>query len=234
MKKLGFIIFIAALVVGVVIAKFTSFGSSAFNSPASFIFGSKLHGSGNLISQTRNTGDFKVVKVGGILNVVINKSDTQSVVVEADDNIAPVIKTRVRSGVLEIWSDKKFRSKKKVTIRIGSPSISGIDSSGVAKVRYTGIDNESLDVESSGASKVELEGNVGSIMVESSGASKVLGEKLVAENAEVEGSGAAKVLMTVNSKLRVSASGASRIKYKGDPGVIEKSTSGAASVSKIN
>ncbi|MDH3492090.1 MAG: DUF2807 domain-containing protein [Acidobacteriota bacterium] len=234
MKKLGFLIFGATLVVGVILANFTSFGSSAIKSPLSYLFGSKIHGSGNIISETRNTGEFSGVQVGGILNVEIKRAEKLSVVVEADDNIAPNIKTVVKAGVLKIWSEKSFKSHGRVTVRVTAPNIESIDTSGVANVIFTGVSNESLEIEASGASKVELEGTVDSLDVDMSGASKVKASKLVAARVEVDGSGASALAIKVTSALRADLSGASSVRYTGDPLELQKSVSGAGKVRKID
>lgn len=234
MKKFGFLIFGAALVVGVILANFTSFGSSAIKSPLSFLFGSKIKGSGNIISETRNTGDFSGVHVSGILNVEIKKAEKVSVVVEADDNIAPTIKTVVEAGVLKIWSEKPFRSHGRVTVHVSAPDIESINSSGVAKVKFAGVNNETLKLDTSGASKIELEGTVDLLDVDMSGASKVKASKLVATKAEVDGSGASSLAVNVVAALRADVSGASSVRYTGDPLELKKSVSGAGKVRKID
>ena len=234
MKKIAFLVFGLALVTGVVLASITSIGNGRLRSPVSFVFGSKVHGSGNIVTDNRQTGDFSGVDVGGILNVEIKKGETVSVIVEADDNVAPLIKTVVKDGTLKIWSEKKFKTKNGVRVFVSAPNIERIDSSGVAKVSYTGISGGSLEVEASGASKVELAGNVESLDIDMSGASRIAAKKLVAETADVDGSGAASLTVQVNSTLRADVSGPSSVNYSGDPAELKKSVSGAGRVNKID
>ncbi len=233
MKKIGFIIFVTALVAGIVIANFTSIGSDVVRAPFSFILGSHIHGSGNLVTEKRKTGDFKAVDVGGNLNIEIVQSEKVSVTVEADDNILPAIKTEVYDGVLRIWSESKYKTSHSVAIRISAPSVEEIETSGVARATFTGINNESIRVNSSGASKVSLSGSINSLEVEMSGASKIYASKLKAERASIDGSGASSAEVEVVSYLSANLSGASGVSYKGDPAEIKKSVSGAANVSKV-
>ena len=234
MKKLGIIIFGVALVLGVVLANFTSFGSAAFKSPVSFVFGSRVHGSGNVITESRNTGDFNGIAVSGILNVEVTKAEKVSVVVEADDNIAPLIKTVVKAGTLKIWSEKRFKSGGRITIKVAAPNIENLDTSGVSKITFKGVSNDSLNIETSGASKVTVEGTATSLNIDMSGASKVSARNLVAEKANIDGSGASSAVVSVTTFILADVSGASSVKYKGDPANLKKSVSGAGSINKID
>lgn len=233
MKKTGFIIFVAALVAGIVIANFTSLGKNVVSFPFSYILGSKTHGSGHVVTENRNTGDFSGVEVGGNLQVELVQSDKTSVSVEADDNIVPLIKTKVYNGVLRIWSESRYKTSHNVKIRVSAPSVSEVETSGVAKVVFTEIDGDKLEISSSGASKVSLSGTVNTLGVEMSGASSVDCGKLRADTADIDGSGASSAEVDVASSLKADLSGASSVGYKGDPAEINKSVSGGANISKI-
>jgi hypothetical protein len=139
----------------------------------------------------------------------------------------------VKGGTLRIWSEKRFKSKSSATIRISAPNVSSIDTSGVAHVSYSGIENDSLEIESSGASRVVLKGTVGSLDIDMSGASKINAKELVAEKADVDGSGASSVTVEVTSSMNADVSGASSVDYSGDPKDLKKSVSGAGSVNKV-
>lgn len=234
MKKLGFLIFAAALAVGLALASFTSFGSSVIRSPLSFVFGSKIVGSGNMITENRNIEDFKGVKVSGILSVEVTQSEKTSVVVEADDNIAQTIRTEVRNGVLSVWSDKKFKSENKVTVRVSSPSIESLETSGIAQINFESANVESLDLDSSGASNISVSGTAKSARLNMSGASNIQALKLNTESVRVNGSGASSAEISVSESINAHLSGASDLSYKGNPSEIEKHVSGGADLTKID
>jgi hypothetical protein len=234
MKKIGLLLFAITLVAGVVIARFTSLGNSAIKSPVSFLFGSKIKGSGNLTTSSRNVSNFKGVEVGGIINVEIKRSEKLSVVIEADDNILPLIKTEVSNGVLEISTRKRFKTPNNITVKISAPDINSVDTSGVANVVYEGVETDSLSLESSGASKISVSGNVGSLTVDMSGASRVKAVALKANKANIDGSGASSARVDVTSSLVSDLSGASSLTYSGSPAELKKSISGGASIRKAD
>lgn len=229
MKKLGIIIFIVAILVGVVFANLFSFGrvsGKLFN----FSIGRSVKGSGVAASEVRNVSGFKGVDVGGVFEVEIIAGNDFEVKVEADENLLQYIRTEVDGGVLKISSTERIRSHEPLRVRVSAPTIESLEASGVCKVSLTGVKNNELSIGTSGASKVSVAGETSSLTVDVSGASSVEGESLKAENAKVEASGASKVNVFVTGRLVSDASGASKIGYTGNPASVEKSTSGASKV----
>ncbi len=229
MKKVGIIIFIIALFVGLIFAKVFAFGSTSarfFN----FSFSFKEKGSGNVISEKREVTDFKQIDVGGNFQVEITAQKEFSVEVQADDNLLPLITTEVRGGVLRIETEKRISTRNPIIVRISAPDIEDLDVSGASKVNLTNLANESLQIHTSGASKVKVEGTTANLEIKVSGASKVEAENLKAENVSVDASGASNVSVSVSNDLKVDASGASNISYSGTPTNLEKKTSGASNV----
>ena len=229
MKKIGIIVFIIALVVGLIFANVFSFGKSSarfFNFNVSF--GEK--GSGNIATEKREFTDFKAVEVGGGFQVEITAQKEFSVEVEADDNLLPLIKIEVEDGILKIESEKKISTKNPIIVRISAPDIEGLEVSGVSKVNLANLKNENLQVDASGASKVKIEGITANLTLNVSGASKIDAGNIKAENVSVDATGASNVNVSVLNELKVEASGASSVTYSGNPKNFENKTSGASSV----
>lgn len=229
MKKLGIIIFIVAILLGVVFSNLFSFGRASgklFN----FSFSSAKKGSGVAGSEVREASGFKGVDVGGVFQAEITAGKEFSVEVEADDNLLQYIKTEVRDGVLHIETTERLNSHTPMRLRISAPDIESIDVSGASHVSLSGVKNSSLDIDTSGASKVKIEGETAAVTIGVSGASSIDAESLKAQTATVEASGASKVNVFVTERLKSDASGASKIAYSGNPTSVEKNTSGASSV----
>lgn len=231
MKKIGFLVFIIALIVGVTIAGLFSWGKASaelFNVTLDFA-GEK--GSGNLGSESRDLKDFKAVDVSGVFQVEVVSQKDFSVQVEADDNLLQYIKTEVNDGVLEISTTKKIKSKNGLKVKISAPDIEKVEASGVAKILVSDLKNSGFTVATSGASKVELLGETDKLFIEVSGASKIDAENLKARAATVDASGASKINIFATESVRADASGASKITYAGGATDVIKKTSGASSVS---
>ena len=231
MKKIGLLIFAACLVLGLVVGNLFSFGraSSKF-----FNFEMKLggiHGSGNPASDTRAVSNFHGVEAGGVYHVEIASGKEFGVEVTADDNILPLIRTEVTDGILRISSAERISSKSTIKIKVTAPAIDSLNVSGVANVTLTGVKGTDLSIDSSGASKIRVEGTTSKLSVDVSGATSVDAETLTAENATVETSGASSVVVNATGKLTTRATGASKIRYTGGA-TVESKTSGAGSVSE--
>lgn len=232
MKKIGLMIFAAAILIGVVFSNFFSFGKVETPGFFKISWGKGVRGSGNVITENRSVSDFRKVDVGGVFNVEVVAGKEYSVQVEADDNLVPLIKTEVSDGVLEISSEKRIRSSSKLTVRVTAPDIDHIDVGGAAKASVSGVKNNSFSAHTSGASKLSVSGETASLKIEVSGASKIDASGLNAGNAEVDASGASNVSLNVSGNLKADASGASKISYSGTPSNVEKHTSGASKVSQ--
>ncbi len=229
MKKFGILIFIVALLIGVVFSSLFSFGrvsGSVFN----ISFGKSVKGSGVVGSEVRDTGEFKGVDVGGIFEVEIAAGKEFSVEVEADDNLLQFVKTEVRGDVLRIETTQRIKSQTPLRVRVSAPNIEMVDVSGVSKVTVSGVANSALRLETSGASKVSVSGETAILTVSVSGASKIDAEELKASDATIKASGASHVSVSATEKLKAKASGASKISYVGNPTSVEEDTSGASKV----
>jgi hypothetical protein len=229
MKKIGIVIFAAAIILGVFVTSLFSFGrinQKFFN----FSFNKKVKGSGNLVTEARDIKGFKGVDVSGVFQIEITAQKDFAVEVEADDNLISLIKTEVRDGVLHIETKKRISTNNGLKLRISAPDIENIDASGVSKVSLIGVKNNELRVDTSGASKVNVNGETARLLIDVSGASSIDAENLRTEAATVNASGASHVSLFATSELRSDASGASKIIYSGNPITVEKKTSGASSI----
>lgn len=230
MKKIGIIIFVIAVIVGVTLANFFSFGKatgSFFN--FSFNFGG-VKGSGNVVSEKRDIGGFSKVDVGGVYQVEIVAQKEYGIEIEADDNIVPLVRTEVRGDTLVIKGAKRFNTANRIVVRIAAPNIDLLDVSGASVVSVTNLANDKLVVDSSGASKIRVEGSTRHLNVNMSGASTLDAAGLKAELADVDASGASKIDLNVAEELRADLSGACKLSYSGNPKNVVKKTSGASSV----
>ena len=114
--------------------------------------------------------------------------------------------------------------------RIKSDKLS-IDLGGASDISGE-LECNSLDMDVSGASDTKLKGNAGSISVKLSGASSIKGWDLVSDYVDIDASGASSANVIVNKELKVNASGASDINYRGAGVIREMKSSGASSISK--
>ena len=116
MKKIGILILIVTVVVGVAVANAVSFGKASGNI-FTFSFGSKINGSGVAASESRPSSEFSGVEVGGVFQVEITAGKEYSIQVQADDNLLPYVKTEVDSGVLKISTTERISGLAALAVR---------------------------------------------------------------------------------------------------------------------
>lgn len=213
-----------------------------------------VHGSGNQITETRKVGDFDRVDISGEFKVTIKQDSSASLTINADDNLLKYIKTSVTDGKLRIYSKKNFCSSGELTVHIGVRNVKEIDASGAVSVTSDGkintgdihfglsgatklnldLNAANVTTEGSGATKLNLTGQASSHSIELSGVGKVEALDFVVGNYNIETSGASKCEINVLNSLSVHSSGASKIRYRGNPATVNNDKSGASSLEKIN
>jgi hypothetical protein len=217
-------------VIGIAVASVFSFGRAAGN-----LFSFKINfggekGSGSVRTEKRNVSGFKAIKAGGVFIVEVTAQKETSVEVEADDNLLPFITTESDGETLKIETIEKFSTRSPIRLRISAPDIENLEISGASKISVVNLANDSLRVESNGASKINVEGATKNLTVEMSGASRFDAGNLRAETVSIEAGGASKATVSVIASLKADLSGASKVVYYGSPANLEKKTSGASSV----
>jgi hypothetical protein len=210
-----------------------------------------VNGNGNVKSEERSVDSFVELTAGGAFNIYLTQGDTESLRVEADENLLPLIETTVRSGRLVIRSRESIGNAKKLDVYITFRELTRIEASGACEINSNGqLTFGSLELNGSGASEidlslhaseirgeysgateVDLEGSADVCKFRLSGASELDAQELVVGQITVDLSGASEAGVNVTQKLKVDASGASSVAYIGDPEVDQR-TSGASSVRK--
>ena len=210
-------------------------------------------GSGNIITEKRQTGDFTGVSVGGAFTVELKIGPVTEVEVEADDNVMKYIETRVSGNTLKIGTKNSHGfNNAHFKVYVTAPEIKMIRSSGAASVKASGIlkttDKIRLDVsgaahitasvdapevnaEVSGAGNIDLDGRTRNYTAEVSGSGNLKSANLQSENTDVSVSGAGTARVHASVSLKAHANGAGNIYYKGGASVQQR-TSGAGNVRK--
>ncbi|HEY0547199.1 MAG TPA: head GIN domain-containing protein [Pyrinomonadaceae bacterium] len=195
-------------------------------------FGDRVVGSGVIKNEKRSVNAFTSIDASGAFDVEVVCQKEQSLELEGDDNLLPLVKTEVRGSTLYIKPDKEFSVRKAIRVKIAVPNLESISSSGASSFRVADVKNEKLKIDTSGASSLNLAGETKSLSLDMSGASKVESEGLRAERVTISLSGAGKASVYASEELNAEVSGAGSVSYAGDPKTVNKHVSGVGSVSK--
>ena len=212
------------------------------------------HGNGKVVKQERKVEAFDAIDVSGAFDVLLSQGATQSVFVEADENLMPIIKTEVVGGTLRIENKKPIHDSKCLKIYITVPELKKIEISGAVdietqtkftetelRIEISGATDAKLDlavqkliVSSSGGCKLTVTGMANNFTLDASGAVNVYAYNLLCENVSIDISGAGDAEVNASKEIKADISGAANVKYKGNPAKVWSDVSGAGSMRKVD
>lgn len=213
-----------------------------------------IRGSGDTKTENRKVGDFSRISISGVYKVVLKQDSTLGIAISADDNLLKYIKTTVTGDKLRIYNKRNFCNAGELTVTIGVRNLEEVGASGVVEVRSDGkINAKDMHFELSGASKIDmdltaakvttngtgaselnLKGQATSHDIDLSGDSKVYALDFVVGSCDIQSTGVGHSEVDVLNSLSVHSSGASEVKYRGNPSNITNDKSGASSIEKVN
>ncbi len=188
-------------------------------------------GSGSRKIETRDLPSFTGISTEGAFDIQVSCQKPQSIEVEGDDNILPLINTEVSDNVLHIRNLRSYSVQDNITIRITVPNLEGVSASGAGKLDISGLKNDKFEVTINGAPSLKLAGQTKLIDIDANGAGKIDAHKLLASRAVVDSKGVARIEVHAQEELNVTISGPSHVIYDGDPKV-NKTVHGPGNVEK--
>jgi hypothetical protein len=191
-----------------------------------------VEGSGILASENRPVTGFDSIELAGHGDVIARLGDSESVLVEAEDNLLPLIETKVRGGKLVI------NTKPNITLINTLPVRITITMKSFEEARLTGSGNITVNGLSAGKTRFDLPGSgnitadgvTDSVNVILGGSGNILAGDLQARSALVKLSGSGNVTVFASDRLDIVFKGSGNIHYRGSPADIRKSVTGSGSV----
>lgn len=216
------------------------------------LFSLDVNGSDGSSTEQRNVSGYNEIEIGGAFKVILVQGSSEGVTVEASTDVMKNIITKVEGNTLKIYTEGKMSSNDAMKLTINFKELKSIDCSGSIHLTASApLKFDQLDLESSGASKTDLElsaskldvdisgsghttlkGSANNVELDISGSGKLIAPSLEATNYDINISGAGSADISVSTNLDVDVSGAGIVKYKGDPKV-KKEISGAGKVEKM-
>jgi len=187
-------------------------------------------GSGTVKTETRQVSGFSSVVLNGAGDLNIRQTGTESLTIESDDNILPVLKSDVVGGVLTIGprtlnSPNTTRLVYTLTVK----SLSSIKVQGDANVSAQDIQTTALTVGIQGSGHVLIAGRTQSEDLNTLGSGRIDASGFTARTATVGITGAGVDIVNASDRIDGSVNPGSRLEYIGSPSV---SASGGGSVVK--
>jgi hypothetical protein len=189
-----------------------------------------VKGNGQIKREKREVKAFDRVEGGGAYTLAVEVGEPARLELRTDENLLPLVETKVSGGRLSIRSLKNLRPTEEVEVTVVTPKLRGLAISGAVKGKVSGVDSARFSLKLSGAGSVELGGKVGELELSLSGAGSVRARGLEAKRAAVRSSGAGSVQVFASESLELDLSGVGSVTYFGKPEKLKKSVSGVGSV----
>jgi hypothetical protein len=215
-----------------------------------------VRGNENVITQTRNEASFSGVKTAGSFDLYVTQGETQSIRIEAEENLMKYIITQVEGGVLKVRIRKgvNLRPRKDMKVYVTAPDFKelGIAGSGniiaetVLKssgdiefsiagsgdVRVAAIDVPKVTVRISGSGSASITGQTRNAEFRIAGSGDIKCRELKAENTEVHIAGSGNVWTYCSQNLDVHIAGGGDVHYGGNPINVKQKIAGSGSLIK--
>ena len=193
---------------------------------------------------------FHAVEISGNIELDLTKDSVQKVTVSSPDDFISKVVTKVENGVLHVYSHGILVNRS-VKVIISSDSIKNITAKGACKIssdyQYAISDLKiellgaseadlevkvagMLDLDTKGASKIELKGTCNKLRINGVGASEIEATDLIAKDADIHVSGATHANVYASENLNAEAYGASDIDCKGHPKKVKKTDHVSSSI----
>lgn len=199
-------------------------------------------GSGVIVRQQRELGHFTGVSNGLAANVEVRIGDKESVTIEADDNVLPLVETVIENGTLKIQTSKRNLNLRTKTLKIviqakslerislgGSGSITTdplrarklqLDLGGSGAINVKGVEADTVSINMGGSGDVQLGGgSARTVSIAIGGSGTVKMGMVRSDSVSVNVGGSGDVTVWAQNLLSLNAFGSGDVHYYGDPKV---------------
>lgn len=189
-----------------------------------------IKGSGHVVSETRDVGEFTNIEANSMLDMNITVGERQSVVIYLDDNLIALITTEVEDGWLIIENEKDWKTESKGRIEITVPALEEVESNGFGDVVVSGLSSDSFVLDHNGAGDVELAGRVDELDIDVDGMGDIDARDVEARIASIKVNGMGDVHVRASQRLRGSVNGMGSVFSYGKPEYVSVNVSGMGSL----
>lgn len=216
--------------------------TQALASPLDWVAGEKVQGSGNVKKQSRELAHFTGVSLSLPATLELRIGNTESVSIETDDNLLPLIETAIENGTLKIRTAKRNSMLQARSMKIvvhakdiervslgGSGSIDAdalrgkklsFELGGSGAIRVKSMDSDAVAINVGGSGNFKSGGGkTGSLSVSIGGSGDVDVGLVQTNDASVSVAGSGTAVVWANSGLSVTIAGSGDVNYYGDPKV---------------
>jgi hypothetical protein len=183
-------------------------------------------GSGQTVAESRDVSGFTKVQLTGSGEVTVRQSGVESLTVEADTKLLPLVTSEVSNNTLVLGRKRStiFLSSRTIRYQVEVRDLTGLSVSGSGDITATDISTAALRVEISGSARITASGSAEVQELDISGSGSYRGADLDSKRARAQITGSGEGDLTVRDALDVRISGSGSVTYSGDPQVTQQIT----------
>jgi len=187
----------------------------------------------NVVEESRDVRGFDEVELRGAGNLSIEQTGSESLTVEAEEDVLPKLTTEVVNDRLIIGPKPGTTvcTTKPINYTLTVEALDALEVSGSGDVEAQGIKTDRLSVTIGGTGNVTIGGEADEQEIDISGSGDYRAERLDSKVVKIGVSGAGSAIVNASERLDANVSGAGSVEYVGDP-TVEQDASGAGRVSK--
>lgn len=191
---------------------------------------STVQGSGQVQRQVRRITSFSQLQLDCAADVEFHRAPQVSLIVEADDNVLPMIQTDVQGQKLVISSSGSYSSAHTVRVSVTGPSLDRAEINSSGQISASGLQAEHFTAAISGSGNLSASGSATVVNVDLQGSGNIDLGQLDAKKAEVTLSGSGSILVHATQSLNANLSGSGDIRCTGHPSDVHRNVSGSGQV----
>ncbi len=214
--------------------------------------GPGVRGNGNVTTETRNIESFHSIKAAEGLDVYLTQGTSESVKIQADENLLAIILTEVKDGVLHIHTEENIAHSSAQKVMVEFDDIRSITSTSGSDVYSTNtIKADRLKLKSTSGSDMELEivaneiickstsgsdirlsGSTNRFSAESTSGSDIKASNLKAKICDARATSGSDITLYSSEELTAKATSGGDITYYGNPDKVNKNDGVSGSIRK--
>ena len=233
MKKIGLITVLVLFLAGM--------SCNFLNRGVEQVVGQTVNLSGNTVTEERPVSGFTKVQLDGIGDLAIKIGDTESLTVEADENLLPYIITEVKGGTLIIRMKEDIRLVNMISdvnYTLTAKSLESFELNGLGNITLAPLNTQAMTIKLDGSGSITVDelvadgfqadlnglgsltvsgGKVNAQDVTLAGAGSYQAGNLESETASISLTGLGSATVWVTGSLDAELTGAGSLDYYGKP-----------------
>jgi hypothetical protein len=193
-----------------------------------------VEGSGTIKTETRAPGAFSRASVLVLADVICRKGDKPSVTVTGDDNILPLVTTKVQGGKLEIAVSKPVSLSRALKIELETSDLRGLDLASAGSVDMQEVKCPAFDLTVTGSGTVKGAGETDELTVGISGTGEVDLKNLKSKNARISINGTGDGSIFASGVVSVEIMGTGDLVIYGNPTKVNREIMGIGDVRVVD